>query len=425
MPQAPTTPAAAVAGLPTGARIACSPGCGTPTTLLRALAAASEGRGWELCSGLQLGGYPFLDAVAAGHLGYRTWHVMAPVRDLVADGRAHYVPARASEVPRLLDAWDVRVALVRVSPPDRNGYLSLGPSVSYPLPAVQRAAVVVAEVDPALPRTAGHSLLHRSAVDVLVESEDPTPTYVAAEPDEVSRRIAAHVVDLLPRHPVLQLGIGAVPEAITAALADADVGTARLVGMASDAAVDLFARGVLDPGAVVPAPAVVAAELMGTERLFALADGNPSIGVYPSTLSHDAAGLGALERFVSVNSAVEVDLLGQVNAETVGSRQLSGVGGSLDYTEAAFRSTGGRRIVALPSTAARGTASRVVARLDGATTVPRAAADVVVTEHGVAHLRGRSLAERDEALRAVADPAHRAALDLPDPAPPAAPPPRP
>jgi 4-hydroxybutyrate CoA-transferase len=395
--------------VPDGARIVSGGACATPLTLLRELGTVARERpGMQLRSGLQLGGYPFLDAVAEGALGYATWHVRGELRDLLASGAADLVPVRASEVPALVAAWRPDVALVRVSSPDRHGYVSLGPSVAYTPTAVRAARLVIAEVDEALPRTWGGSMVHVSDIDVLVDAEDPTPEYRAGTPDETSARIAAFVLDLLPRDPVLQMGIGGVPEALTIALRDADIGTARFVGMATDWMVDLFEAGVLDRRAVVPDPAILAADALGTRKLLDFCDDNPAVGLYPSAISHDAAGLGDLERFVSINSAVEVDLRGQVNGEMARGRQLSGVGGALDYAESAYRSPGGLRITVLPSTTRSG-ASRIVPALDtgAVTTVPRSLADVVVTEHGVARLRGLTVRERKEALVAIAHPDHR------------------
>lgn len=398
----------ALALIPDGAVVVASPGCGGPTTLLRGLAEIGTPGRVSLYSGLQLDGYPFLPALAAGALTYTTWHVMGPIRDLVASGAVGYVPARASEIPGLLDEWSVDVALVRVSPPAPDGSYSLGPSVSYPLEAVRRARVVLAEVDPALPRTCGDSMVPADAITALVPSETPTPAYRPAVTGAEGTAIAEQVAALLPNDPVLQVGIGAVPEALVSILARGGAGSVRFVGMGSDPMVDLFESGVCDRRATVPTPAVMAVELMGTDRLMSFAHQNPAIGLYPSGVGHAPGVLGTVERLVSVNGAVEIDLLGQVNSEVAGGRQLSGVGGSVDFAESAFRSDGGSRITVLSSVTSSGR-SRIVPRLgtDSVVTVPRSMTDVVVTEYGVARLRGRTLAQRADALVAVAHPDHR------------------
>lgn len=405
------TPGEAVLAIPQGAAIVASPGCGTPETLLTHLAAAVDLLGGPtLYSGLQLGAYPFLGAAAEGLLRYRTWHPYGPARAALSPGRVDYVPARASAVPGLLDQWDTSVALVRVSPPDRNGWCSLGPSASYVCHAVERAALVIAEVDPHTPRTTGDSMLHVTQLDVLVDADTPPCEFPAAVRDEVSDRVAAHVLDLLPPEPTLQLGIGAVPEAITAFLAESDAGPVRVVGMANDAMVDLFARGQLR---WTDRPAVCAAELMGTRTLMEFADGNPAIVLRDSRVAHAPRALARIPRLVAVNSAIEVDLAGQVGSELVRARQVSGIGGGADFVEAGFGSDGGLSVIALPSTTPDGRHSRIVRRLGAdVVSLARHTPDAVVTEYGVAWLRGRTEAERAEALAGVAHPAHRDDLTL-------------
>ncbi|UIX29378.1 acetyl-CoA hydrolase/transferase family protein [Streptomyces sp. GQFP] len=399
----------ALARIARGTHIVSAPGMGAPTTLLAEIGELAPGRDWTLSSGLLLGEYPFLPAVVDGDLAYRTWHVMAPVRGLVADGTVGYVPARASRLAKLLRRWETGAALVRISPPDAHGYSSLGPSVGYGLAALRTADTLIAEVDPAVPRTCGESYVHISVFDSLVESTTALPHYSSAKPSPTSTRIAEHVLQLLPTEPTLQIGIGAIPETLVRSLKDADLGGVRFVGMATDEMVDLFEAGVLRAGEVVPSPAVLSPEMMGTERLLSFGHENPSIGMYPSSVSHDSGRLGDIERFVSVNTAVEVDLHGNVNSEVVAGRQISGPGGSLDYIDTAARSRGGLRVIALPSTSSDGSVSRIVPSL-GTVTVPRSMVDVVVTEHGVARLDGLTTRERARALLAIAHPYHQQAL---------------
>jgi len=400
-------PVAALALAGDDAHLVATPGCGAPTTLLHAVNKEAPGRGWTLSSGLLLGEYPFLDAVRTGDLRYRTWHVMAPVSDLVADGIAGFVPARASRVAALLEAHRVDVALVRITPPDRHGYCSLGPSAGYGLDAVRLAGVRIGEVDPDLPWTFGNTTVHESTFDALVDTADPTPQYASAKPSSVSSRIAGFVLGLLPTNPTLQIGIGAIPEAVVNALAHGDLGEIRFAGMATDEMVDLFECGVIPADG--DGPAIISPELMGSQRLMRFADRNPAVGVYPSSTAHNAAVLGRTARFVSVNTAIEVDLSGQVNSEVIRGRQISGVGGSLDFVDAASRSAGGLRVIALPSVTPDGSRSRIV-RSIGTVTIPRSMVDAVVTEHGVARLDGKTSAERAEALIAIAHPDHRDSL---------------
>ncbi|BBW99137.1 hypothetical protein BST36_13180 [Mycolicibacterium moriokaense] len=400
-------PVAALELAPDGAHLVAAPGCGAPTTLLHTLNTQAAGHNWTLSSGLLLGDYPFLDAVRAGHLSYRTWHVMAPVAGLVADGTAAFVPVRASRIAAQLQAWGVDVAMVRVTPPDRHGYHSLGPSAGYSLDALRLARVRIGEVDPELPWTFGNTTVHESVFDAFVDTADATPQYGSAKPSPVSNRIAEHIVDLLPRNPTLQIGIGSIPEAVVNALADADLGKIRFTGMATDEMVELFERGVIPADG--DQPAILSPELMGTRRLMRFADRNPALAVHPSSTAHNADVLARTPRLVSINTAIEVDVNAQVNSEVLRGRQISGVGGSLDFVDAASRSAGGLRVIALPSATPDGSHPRIVDSV-AAVTIPRSMVDVVVTEYGVARLDGRSVAERQQALIAIAHPAHRQAL---------------
>lgn len=399
----------AISLLPRHARVVAGPGCGGPISLLRELGrqALEHDTAPHLRSGLQLE-YPFGEAVRAGKMRYDTWHVMGPARAWVEEGTADYLPLRASEVPSHLESWAPDAALVRVTPPDRHGFCSLGPSASYTMPAARQARMVIGEIDEKLPRTFGENTIHMSAFAALVESSDPTPQYRGARLDDVSVAITESLLTALPPQPTLQLGIGAVPEALVEALAANADGEFRFAGMACDAMVPLFEKGIIPRDALLPHPGVKAAELMGSSLLMEYADLHPGIGVYPSSASHHPVPLGEIERFVSINSALEVDLWGQVNAESVNGRQLAGVGGSSDFFEAAYNSPGGRRIIALPATTSSGT-SRIVPRLPAgsATTVTRQMADMIVTEHGVADLRGRTLRERAELLIQIAAPDSR------------------
>jgi 4-hydroxybutyrate CoA-transferase len=393
--------------VPPGAGIVAGPGCGTPTTVLTAVGKAAPGRGWTLSSGLLAGECGFIEAVAAGDLSYRTWHPSRPVHKLIEQGVVEFMPIRFSRVPDVLARTGVDVAVVRVTPPDRHGYCSLGPSAGYTVEALRLAGVRLGEVDPALPRTCGGTAVHASVFDALVDTDSETPQYQSAAATETSTRVAEHMIGLLPEAPTIQVGIGAIPESLLTALRVAGASSIRFVGMATDSMLDMFDAGLLDSSGLQDQPTILTPELMGTDRLMRFADGNPAIQVQPSTHTHDPAVLGRFDRLVSVNSGLQVDLYGQVNSEMIGSRQISAPGGSLDFIEGASRSAGGLRILALPATAAGGTRSRIVPRLQSVVTIPRSMTDVVVTEFGVVRLECLSLQERAEALVAIADPAHQ------------------
>ena len=402
-----------VAAIGPGRRMIAAPGCGTPTTLLDIIARnAVDLDGGALYSGLLLSDYSFLPAVEEGLLSYGTWHVMPAIRQLVADRKVPFYPVRASQIPALIRHLRCDVALIRVTPPDNHGFCNLGPSVSYPLPALRSASLVIAEIDESLPRTRGESAVHESLIDFAIESASPMPEYPRAKPDDLSRQIARHILPLLPPEPTLQIGIGAIPEALVEELRDHRVTNLRFAGMATDGMADLHDFGLLDHENVVPFPPIMAAELMGSRRLMDFAHENPLLGVYSTPLGITASTLQSMPRFISINSAIEIDRLGQVNSEWVGTKQLTGVGGSIDFTESALLSDGGMRIIAMGSTNVRDASSKIVRSLaaDVPITVPRHSVDYVVTEYGAVPLGFASTEERAEQLASIAHPDHRAAI---------------
>jgi acyl-CoA hydrolase len=402
------SPDAAVALIPDGAQIVSTSGTGEPTTLLKALDRAACGRGWTLFSGMLFGDCPFLTSVEAGELRYRTWHVTKPVRQLVQSRQAEYLPVRASAIAKLLQAHGVDAALVRIGPPDVDGMCSLGGSTSYAARATELAGIAIAEIDPAVPRTCGDGLVSVDAFSAVVESSEEIRTYAAAARNDASDRITRHIVSLLPAAPTLQVGVGAVPESLVSAIADNAIGRVRIVGMVTDDMIDLADAGLIRGGRQSgdgDLAAIVSPELHGTRRLLEWSAANPLLEMHPSSVAHDACRLGAIDRFISVNSAIEVDLYGAVNSEVAGGRQVSGTGGSIDYVESAARSLGGMSIIALTASGPGGS-SRIVPSV-GTTSLPRSMVDVVVTEYGIARLKGRSLRERSEALIAIASPERR------------------
>lgn len=321
------------------------------------------------------------------------------------------VRCHMSALPGLIRAGrqPVDVVLCQVSPADADGYHSLGVSVDYLFGALAAARVVLAEVDPRVPVTAGPGRVHGSAFAAVVAA-DCGPTCV---PDrrggDVEARIAAHIAALVPDGATLQLGIGGLATAVASAL-HGRRGLRVHSGLVGDWLVDLDERGVLaDDGA---GPVVVTGTALGTQRLYRYLDRNPRVEMRPVDLVHPAGITGALPRFVAVNQGLQVDLDGQVGAESVAGRYLGAVGGQVDFLRGAAASAGGIGIVALPSVTSR-SESRIVDRLGGPVTT--AAADVgwVVTEHGAVDLRGLGSGQRARALRSVADPAHRDRLDVP------------
>jgi 4-hydroxybutyrate CoA-transferase len=339
--------------------------------------------------------------------------VGANVRAAVQEGRGDYLPVFLSEVPQLFrrGLLPLDVALVSVSPPDRHGFCSLGVSVDVARAAVQTARTVVAQVNRHMPRTHGDGLIHVDAIDFLVEGDDPLPETAPRVASDVERAIGRHCADLVEDGATLQVGIGSLPAATLAALG----GHQRLgihSEMISDAVVDLVERGVITGEVKRVHPGkVVAGFALGTRRLYDFLDDNPAVAMLDIAYVNDTAVIRRNPRVTAINSAIEVDLTGQVCADSIGDLLYSGVGGQMDFIRGAALSEGGKPIVALPSTTSSGE-SRIVSYLrPGAGVVTtRAHVHYVVTEHGIADLFGKNLRQRAAALVAIADPRHRDGL---------------
>ena len=326
------------------------------------------------------------------------------------------IPASYAQFARSLGPSGVApvdVALVQVSLPDATGRFSLGVSGGATAEVVRTAPVVIAEVNPMMPFTRGVTECERSDFDALVEVEHPLPEVPPSEIGEVASAIGGYVASVVPHQATLEYGIGAIPDAVLAALADReDLGIHS--GMLGDGVIDLIDSGVVTGKAKsLDRGLHVAAMLVGSSRLYDWADGRDDVRMVASTYSHGVPVLANQERFCAINSAVEVALDGAVNAEVVAGRVVSGPGGQPDFAIAADLAPGGVGIVALPSTAGRGRVSRIVTEIGPGRpiTVPRYLADRVVTEHGVAALGGVALGERADRLRAIAHPDHRASLE--------------
>lgn len=327
-------------------------------------------------------------------------------------GVMEVLPVHLGDLPRLITSGclPVDVVLLQVSPPGPDGRCSLGLAADYLQAAMATARVVVAEVNPQVPFTLGETLVDPATFTHVVERDRPPLTVDVQPPTPAEEAIAALVAERVPDGATLQMGIGAVPAAVVSLLDRRDLGIHS--GLVSDSVLALVESGaVTNARKEVDAGVTVAGVLYGSTRLYQWADRNPALSLRPVSYTHDPAVLASFGTLFAINSAVEVDLTGQVNAEVVDGRHVGAVGGLAVFARAAARSRAGRSITALPSTAAGGTRSRIVANLNGGVaTVPRADADLVVTEHGVADLRGATLAERARRLIAVAHPEHRSWL---------------
>jgi 4-hydroxybutyrate CoA-transferase len=405
----------AVSVVKSGDRVFVHSVAAAPRVLIEALTArAPELRVVELVHLHTEGDAPYAAPEHAKSFRVNALFVARNVRRAVEEGRADYLPVFLSEVPQLFRAGilPLDVALVHVSPPDRHGFCSLGVSVDVSRAAVQTARTVIAQVNPRMPRTLGNAFLHRSQVDAWTAVDHPLLEYPPTPVGDVERRIAGHVADLIPDGATVQVGVGSIPQAVMEALAGKkDLGIHSLL---VDHMLPLVRSGVITNARKRLHPGRMdVGEIMGTAALFEWSHENSLVNMEPSDVVHDPQVVGALGDFISVNSALEVDLLGQVNAESVDGRQITGIGGQFDFVLGAARAEGGRSIIALPASAARGTRSRIVARLGSGArvTTPRFLADYVVTEHGVATLRGKSDAGRARELLHIADPAFRDLLE--------------
>ncbi|HZS33241.1 MAG TPA: acetyl-CoA hydrolase/transferase C-terminal domain-containing protein [Methylomirabilota bacterium] len=411
----PVSAEEAIGQLSRGMRVLLPPGCGEPTPLVEEIVRQSARLApLTLMGGLRLGEYPFCAAEHRGRIRWVTFHMAPALREPLARGQVEFVPLRYHDAPWAFGPdgpWRADAVLVQTAPPDPAGRLSLGVSTSYPLPVARTAPVVIAEVNHRMPRTLGDSTIPVDRVTAWVETDRPLVGYPSPQVGEVERRIAAHVAELVPDGATIQVGIGAAPEAAAVALSGH-----RNLGIHSllvDAMLPLIEGGV-----VTGAPdrrgrsRIRLGEIMGTDPLFRWAHENPAVEMASSLDIHDPRAIAAIERFVSINSAIEIDLAGQVNAEAVGARQVAGIGGQFDFVAGAALG-GGRSVIALRSTGQGGEVSRLVARLAPGTpvTTPRHLVDWVVTEYGRAELRGKSEEQRARALLALAHPRFRADLE--------------
>jgi len=386
----------------------------TPHALLDALVArADELRDVEVTHLHTEGPAPYAAPEMAGHFRTNALFVGANVRRAIAEGRGDYLPVFLSEVPLLFrrGILPLDVALVQVSPPDAHGFCSLGVSVDVARAAVQTAAHVVAQVNPQMPRTHGDGLIHVDHLDAMVWTDVPLPEVHAADPSPEETAIGRHVAGLIEDGATLQMGIGAIPNAVLAAL----TGHRRLgihTEMFSDGLIPLVEAGVVtnEDKRIHPGK-IVSGFVMGTRRLYDFIDDNPMVAMLDIAYVNDTAVIRRNPRVTAINSAIEVDLTGQICADSIGTFQFSGVGGQMDFIRGASLSEGGKPILALPSVTGKGV-SRIVPFLNpGAGVVTtRAHVHYVVTEHGVADLYGKNLRQRALALIEIAHPDHRDAL---------------
>ncbi len=410
------TAAQALEAVRSGDRVWIQSGCGTPSVLVDQLVArAPHLRDVEIIHMMTLGNARYTRPEYEGHFRHRGLFLGPNVRDAVAAGRADYTPIFLSEIEGLFEsgALPLDVVLMQVSPPDVHGFVTLGTTVDCTLTTVRLARTVIAEVNPQMPRTHGETAIHISHLTAVVESDRPLLELHTEPFNEMHMRVARNVASLIPDGATLQTGIGGISEAVLHCLDDK-----RNLGihteMCPDGVVDLMESGVMNgEGKSIHRGKAVVAFVLGTKRLFDFIHDNPCFEFRPIKYTNDPFVVAQNERMVAINGALQVDLTGQVCADSLGTRPYSGFGGQIDFIRGAARSKGGIPIIALPSTAMHGDVSRIVPVLEPGAGVVTSRGDVhyVVTEHGIAYLHGKTLRERAQALIAIADPRFQQELE--------------
>lgn len=409
------TPEEAVSQISRGQRVFIGTGCAQPQELVRALTERSrELADTEVVHLLTIGSAPYAEKELSRHFRVNSFFISQNVRDIIQEGLGDYTPIFLSDIPRLFSSGQLPldVALIHVSPPDNRGMCSLGISVDIVKSAAQNASLVIAQVNPRMPRTLGDSFLNVNDMDMLVPVDVPLIEAELPESTEVTSAIAQHVSSLIDDGATIEIGIGRIPQSVLEFLKDK-----RELGihteMFTDAIIDLIETGVITgEHKSVDRGKIVASFCLGTSKLYEYIDNNPLFSFRPTEYVNDPYVIGSQYRMVAINVALEVDLTGQVCADSLGTRFYSGIGGQVDFNRGAARSRGGKAIIALPSTAKNGTISRIVTHLSPGAGVVTSRGDVhyVVTEYGVAYLHGKSVQERALALISIAHPDFRADL---------------
>jgi len=410
-----STPEEAVSRLRPGQCVFIGTGCAQPQELVNAFTARAKSlTDVEIVHLLTVGDAPYAEKGLARHVRVNSFFIAANVRDVIQKGLGDYTPIFLSDIPRLFSSGRLPLdaALVQVTPPDSRGRCSLGVSVDIVKSAAENASLLVAQVNPRMPWVHGESFIDIDDIDVLVPVDEPLAESAQPEPTEVTRRIAEHVASLIEDGSTIEFGIGRIPQSVIPFLKDKrDLGIHT--EMVTDAIIDLVESGaVTGERKSVDRGKIVASFCLGTRRLFEFLHDDPRFSFRPTEYVNDPMIIGSQHRMVAINVALEVDLTGQVCADSLGTKFYSGLGGQVDFNRGAARSRGGKALIALPSTAQGGKVSRIVTRLSpgGGVTTSRGDVHYVITEHGVAYLHGKSVQERAIALISIAHPSFRAQL---------------
>ncbi len=415
MPLPLTTPAEAVTAIQSGNRVFVHSVAQTPHVLIRAMVdRAPELRNVEICHIHTEGPLPYLEPQYRESFRPNSFFIGANMRKQLAQGIGDYVPIFLSEIPLLFKRriLPIDVALIQVSPPDAHGYCSLGPSVDVSLAAIRSAKYVIAQINPRVPRTHGDGLIPVSMLHAAVEVDEPMYQVLPGEISTEDRKIGQYVASLVEDGATLQLGIGGIPNATLTELIH-HKGLGIHTEMFSDGVIDLVERGVITNEYKTVLPyRIVSSFVMGSQRVYDFIDDNPAVELKQASYTNDASIIRRNPKVTAINSAIEIDLTGQVCADTIGTMQFSGVGGQMDFVRGATLSEGGKPIIALPSATSKGISKIVPYLKEGAgVTTTRAHVHYIVTEYGIADLYGQNLRQRARALIAIAHPDHREELE--------------
>jgi 4-hydroxybutyrate CoA-transferase len=408
-------PQQAVHCIQSGMRVYIHPGCAEPEELVEALIArAPFVRNVEIVHLLTVGRADYIAPQMEGHFRHNAMFIGGNVRQAINEGRADYTPVFLSQVENLFESGQmpIDVALIQVSPPDVHGFCSFGVGVDATMGAARHAKFVLAQVNDQMPRTFGDSFIHANDLDAVVEVSRPLCELKPAIITETHHAIGKNVASLVEEGATLQLGIGAIPDAVLLEL----VGHKNLgihTEMLSDCAVPLIQSGVIDGSRkTIHRGKIILGFVLGSKKLFDFVNNNPMFEFHPSSYTNDPYVISTNHKMVAVNSALQVDITGQVCADSIGTYLYSGIGGQVDFIRGASRCKGGKPVIAMPATAKDGAISRIVPMLDpGAGVVTsRGSAHFIVTEFGVAYLHGRTIRQRAEALISIAHPKFREEL---------------
>lgn len=410
-----TSAEAAVKHIKSGNRVVTGHACSEPMELVKAMVNNKDAyKDVEIVHMVAMGKGEYTKPEMEGHFIHNALFVGGSTRVAVNESRADYTPCFFTEIPRLFkdNYLPVDVALIQLSKPDEHGYCSFGLSCDYTKPATECAKLVIAEVNAQMPRTMGDSFIHISEIDHIVETDYPIVELQPPQIGEVERAIGENCAKLVNDGSTLQLGIGAIPDAVLLFLKDKkDLGIHS--EMFSDGVVELVESGVINNSKKTLHPGkMVVTFLMGTKRLYDFVHNNPTVAMYPVDYVNNPCVIMKNDNMVSINSCIQVDMMGQVVSDSIGLRQFSGVGGQVDYVRGVSMAKNGISIIAMPSTASKGKVSRIVPLIDSGSAVTTSRNDVhyIVTEFGIAELRGKTLRERGRALIAIAHPDFRQML---------------